>query len=987
MKPCVERAVQEESLPLSAAQRRLWALDQLGPKGLAYHISVVIRLTGQLCLVALTQSLDEIVRRHEVLRSTFAMIDGQPFQIIAPVMTLPLCLVDLQELSVAEQTAQVQHWFTQEAQRPFDLARGPLARAVLLRLNNTEHLLLVTAHKIVSDDHLSGIVARELAVIYPALATGKPSPLAELPIQYSDVSAQQREWLQGEEAAAQRSYWEKQLGDAPAALELATDWPRPPLQTFRGAQASRLLPGTLTAALATLSQQEGATLFEILLASFKALLYRYTGQTDLLIGSPATGCRSPETRELIGPLTNMLVLRTDLSGASKLTFRELLGRVRQTVREAFAHPDVPFELLVEELQPERNLSHSPLFQVMFTLQNTLDELALDMPTPGLDLSLLDIDFRVSEFDLTLKIVNSVQGLETTIKYNTDLFNLATISRLLGHFHTLLESASVNPDQRLSALLLLTASEQQQLVEWANTLFDLPATACTGIHEMFEAQAERTPDSVAIVFDPQAGHYRDQHVTYRELNCRANQLARHLQLLGVEPDTLVGLYMERSPEMIEGILASLKAGGAYVPLDPDYPKERLAFMLADTHMSVVLTQAKLSDGLAGCESAIVRVDALEALTQESTENLPPVALADNLAYLIYTSGSSGTPKGAMLSHRAICNRMSLEPLIFPSAGEERVLQATLLSFDASVWECFKPLLTGGALILAQPGGHRDSAYLVKLISEQQITLVGFVPSMLQVFLEEPAVGTCSCLKHVFCGGEALTSELVGRFLARLDAELYNLYGPTEACIDTTFWNCRHGNYQQSVPIGRPLPNTQVWVLDQHLNPVPIGMPGELHIGGDCLARGYLNRPDLSADKFIPNPLASLYPSPQTGREPGKGTRLYKTGDHVRYLPDGTIEFLGRMDRQAKIRGFRLELGEIEAALRQHPSIKEAIVLVQEQREEHMQHRQQAQTLATLENMDISALTRQILSHDPGNVERLLTEIEKLQDEQVEVTLDR
>jgi amino acid adenylation domain-containing protein len=892
--------------PLSFAQQRLWFLDQLQPGNPAYSISFAVHLKGLLHVALLEQSLNEIVRRHEVLRTTFSTAEGQPVQVIAPSLILPLPVVDCQKLPEFKREAEVRRLATQEAQQPFDLTQGPLLRAKLLRLGQQEHLLILTMHHIISDEWSVEVLVQEMAALYKALLTGSHSPLPELPIQYTDFAYWQRQWLQGEVLETQLNYWKQQLDGAPAVLQLPTDRPRPAVQTYRGAKQSIKLPKSLSEALKELSRQEDVTLFMLLLAAFQTFLYRYTGQDDILVGSPIANRNRDELKGLIGFFVNTLVLRTNLEG--NLSFQELLGRVRSITVGAYAHQDLPFEQLVEARQPERDVSYTPLFQVMFALQNApqLEEI------PGLALSLLKVESLTAQFDLSLSMENTEQGLMASFEYNTDLFDAITITRMLGHFQNLLEGIVANPQARLSDLPLLTEAERQQLLgEWNDTQADYPQDLC--IHQLFEAQVEQTPDAVAVVFE-------EQQLTYRELNNRANQLAHHLQQLGVKAEVLVGMCVERSLKMVVGLLGVLKAGGAYVPLDPAYPQDRLAFMLEDAQVPVLLTQERLVPALPQHKAQIVCLDTYwQALTNQRQDNPVSGTTPETLAYVIYTSGSTGTPKGVMNTHLGLSNRLLWMQDAYRLTATDCVLQKTPFSFDVSVWEFFWPLMTGTRLVLAKPSGHLDSPYLLHLILQEQITTLHFVPSMLQMFLEEPGLARCNVIKRVICSGEALPVDLQARFFDRLNSDLHNLYGPTEAAIDVTAWTCQRGSHQRTVPIGRPIANTQIYLLDHNLQPVPIGVPGELHIGGVGLARGYLNRPNLTDEKFISNLFSN---------EPG--ARLYKTGDLACYKPDGSIEFLGRIDHQVKLRGFRIELGEIEAVLVQHPALREIVVLVREDR---------------------------------------------------------
>ena len=894
----------DENLPQSFAQQRMWFIEQLDSDSPAYNLPRTYRFKGQLNVAALEQSLGEIVRRHEALRTTFAVVDEQPLQIIAPHLNLTLPVLDLRNLPETERENEATRLAQEDAQRPFDLTRGPLLRVKLLQLNEEEHLFLLNLHHIVFDGWSRGVFMRELKALYEAFSTGNTLLLPELPIQYADFAHWQRQWLRGEVLETQLDYWKQQLAGAPSLLELPSDRPRPPIQTFRGSTEHFQLNPQLTQKLLSVSQQSGATLFMTLLTAFATLLYRYSGQEDVVIGSPIAHRNRSETESVIGLFLNTLALRTNCKGNP--TFQEMLNRVQQVAMDAYAHQDVPFEQLIEALQPERSLSHSLVFQVMFVLQNALTG---QLEIPGLTITSLEHETSTSMFDLTLSMEETEQGLKGCLNYNTDLFDAATITRMVGHFQVLLEGIVANPQQRVAELPLLTANEQHQLlVEWNDTKVEYPSNTC--IHKLFEAQVERTPDAVAVVFE-------GQQLTYQQLNTKANQLAHHLQVLGVGPEILVGICMERSLEMIVGLLGILKAGGAYVPIDPAYPPERLTFMLEDASVPVLLTQQSLVETLPEHRAFTLCLDTgWDAIAQENSHNPTSNVTSDNLAYMIYTSGSTGRPKGVMVAHEAICNQILCRQTTFHLNETDRVLQTIPISFDPSVWQIFGPLVAGAPLIVAPPGAHQDSAYLVRLTAEHQITILDFVPSMLKVFLEEPELETCKNLRHVFCGGEPLPVEVCDRFKARLWATLSNQYGPTEACIDSTFAICTNQSYQKTVPIGRPMANKQVYVLDSRLQPVPIGVPGELYIGGG-LARGYLNRPELTTEKFITNPFSNA-----------QETRLYKTGDLVRYLPDGNLEFLGRIDHQVKIRGFRIELGEIESVLSQHPVVDQTTVIPRE-----------------------------------------------------------
>jgi amino acid adenylation domain-containing protein len=901
--PAPLRADRTKPIPLSFAQERLWFLEQFAPGSSVYHIPAAVRLEGRLDTSALELALRALAQRHESLRTSFrAATGGEPAQVVAEQPDFQLLRTDLRAWPASDREPEARRLAGDETQRPFDLARGPLWRALLLRLGDEEHVLLLTMHHIISDGWSMGVLVRELAALYASCAAGAPAPLPELPMQYADYAVWQREFLRGAELERQLAYWRKQLAGAPPVLDLPTDRPRPPAQSFRGRTQTFALSHELSAALQALSRREGVTLFMTLLAAFQTLLARYSGQEDLVVGTPIAGRQRLETEGLIGLFVNTLVLRARLSGAQ--SFRALLQQVREVTLGAYAHQDVPFERLVEELQPERQLNRAPLFQVLFVLQNMP---APSLELPGLRLSATPADGATAKFDLTLAMQEMGGRLVGALNYATDLFDDATAARLGTHFENLLRAVVAAPDQTLAALPLLAAGERQQLLgEWNDTRRDYALDGC--VHELFEAQAARTPDADALV-------YEDERLTYAELDARANQLAHHLMSLGVGPEARVGVLLERSPEMVVALLGVLKAGGAYVPLDPEYPRERLVYMAEDAGLAVLLTQARLATELPPGATQVVCLDLEWAAIATQPTQAPGVSVsADNLAYVIYTSGSTGRPKGAMLQHRGVCNRLLWMQDEYHLTAADRVLQKTPFSFDVSVWEFFWPLMTGAQLVLARPGGHQDAAYLVALIVERGITVLHFVPSMLQVFLLAERVESCRSLRLVVCSGEALPFELQERFFARLAAELHNLYGPTEASVDVSYWACRRADGATSVPIGRPIANTQLYILDKRLQPVPLGVAGELYIGGVSLARGYLNRSDLTAERFIPDPFSGV-----------PGARLYRTGDLTRYRPDASIEYLGRLDHQVKVRGFRIELGEVEAALVEHAGVRAAIVL--------------------------------------------------------------
>jgi natural product biosynthesis luciferase-like monooxygenase protein/amino acid adenylation domain-containing protein/FkbM family methyltransferase len=901
-------------IPASFAQQRLWFLDCLEQGSPLYNVPIAMRLEGRLDADALARCFNEIISRHETLRTTLSEQDGELVQVIVPALTLELPVIDLQHLGADARERQARELAIEEARRGFDLQAGPLLRVSLLRLGEQEHVLLATMHHIISDAWSMGVLVREVATLYEAFTGGLPSPLTELPIQYADYAIWQREWLQGEVLETHLDYWRRQLAGALPVLELPTDRPRPAVRSFRGARLPVSFSDELSGELRRLSGREGATLFMTLLAAWQALLSRYSGAQDISVGTPVAGRTQEETKNLIGFFVNTLVMRTLLDGNP--TFRELLARVRRSALGAFDHQEVPFEKLVETLQPARSLSHAPLFQVMFSLNNVPRG---EFQLRGLKWEQLEAGSGTAKFDLTLSLEEQGERITGALEYDTDLFDDATAAQISKHFNRLLQAVVANPETRLAELPLLSEDEERRMLrDWNETARPYPLSK--QLHELFEEQVARTPDAVAVVSD-------DGQLSYAELNAKADELARFLRARGVASGACVGMCLERSLEMVWGMLGVLKAGGAYVPLDPEYPRERLRFMWRDAGASVLLTQQKLlADNWWPQEAAVVCLDAAEeALAQSSAMNTPDsgqVATGGSsagLAYIIYTSGSTGRPKGVMVSHRAICNHLLWRQERYPLNADDSFLHKASFSFDISVWELFAPLVAGARLVLAAPGGQQDSVYLVRTISAQGITFVHFGPSMLDVIVREPEFENCHSLRHVFCGGETMTADLQERFFARSAASLHHQYGPTETTVDVAIYDCERETKLPAVPIGRPIANTQVYLLDTQLKPVPVGVAGELYVGGEGLARGYLGDAGLTAERFVPHPFSDA-----------GGARLYRTGDVGRYLPGGDILFIGRADQQIKLRGFRIEPAEIEAALRQHQYVAEATLVAREDR---------------------------------------------------------
>jgi len=892
-------------VPLSFAQQRLWVLDQFELGRPSYNITAAVRLKGSLDVYIMERSLQEIVRRHETLRTAFIRVEGEPLQVVQDDVNLPLPLVDLRGVAKEKREAQAQEVAKKEARYLFDLSKAPLLRVTLLQLKEAEYMLIIIMHHIISDGWSMGVFTREMATLYEAFSAGKPSPLPELPIQYVDFSVWQREWLQGDVLEAQTRYWKQQMGGELTALTLPTDHPRPAVWTYQGAFESVMLPKKLTTDLKTLSNQAGCTLFMTLLAAFKVLLHRYTRQNDIIVGSPIANRTRPEIEGLIGFFVNTLALRSDLSGNP--SFREVLRRVKKVALEAYAHQDLPFEKLVMELQPERNLNHTPLFQVMFALQeNPTSELG----SSEILISPVDIHNDTAKFDLLLEMVQVDGRLKASMEYSTDLFAAATITRMLQQFQTLLQGMAADPDRRISDMPLLTKAERRQMVvTWNDTRTVYPSDRC--VHQLFEAQAEQTPHAIAVTC---AG----EEVDYQTLNGRANQLAHYLRALGVGPDVLVGICLERSIEMIVGILSILKAGGAYVPLDPSYPSERLDFMVNDTQAPVLLTQKGLLRKPLDPKAKKIYLDAdWEAIAQQSEISPVNQTTADNLAYVMYTSGSTGMPKGIGIPHRAI-NRLVNNTNYIQLGPADIIAQASNSAFDAATFEIWGALLHGAKLVIISRDVILSPQQFAAQLRAQSISTL-FLTTALFNQLASDVPSAFQSVQHLLFGGQLVDPKWVRQVLYGDSSDrLLHVYGPTESTTFASWYLVKDVPPDaMTVPIGVPLSNTQFYVLDSNLQPSPIGVPGELYIGGDGLARGYLNHPELTARTFVPNPFSDR-----------AGARMYKTGDLVRYLPNGNLEFIGRYDFQVKIRGFRVELGEIEVLLSQHPGVREVVVVARE-----------------------------------------------------------
>lgn len=909
--PIQKAATGRKRIPLSFAQQRMWLLAQLGSMNPQYNIEFVFHIEGVLNRIALERAMTALIARHEILRTCFPLYDDHPQQVIMPInnsTNLPFTLYDLCTLDENKQREEMRRLIRTEAKHTFNLARGPLMRVHLLQIGPEKHVLVLLIHHIIFDGWSEVHLFNELANLYTAFTLHQPPSLPPLSIQYADYACWQRDWMQGEVLNAELAYWKKQLDGASPFLALPTDRPRSSIQTFNGDTHSLLLSSTLTHQIKTLSQQQGATLFMILLAAFQLLLSRYSGQEDLSVGIPIANRSRSETEDLIGCFINTMVIRTSLSGSP--SFLTLLARVRETALEAYMHQDIPFEYLVENLHIERHLSHHPLFQVMFSLQNIPDA-TLDLT--GLVIQRQPLEDTTAKFDLTLAMHEGAEGISGIFEYNTDLFDKRTIERIAKYFETLLASIVTDPKQRISALPLLARQEQQIILEeWNVTRQSLPEVRT--VHNLFEMQVERTPDAIAIV------HEKVQ-LTYQELNRQANQLAHYLIHLGVGIETTVGVYLGRSADLIVALLGILKAGGAYVPIDPSYPLERVRYMLHDAGINILITCTSFQTTVTEELSTVVCLDSgWDTLHTESQENPGRYIHPENLCYVIYTSGSTGIPRGVSIQHLGVTNLIAWHQRAYNLTSSVRATQVAGLAFDATVWEIWPYLTVGASVHLPSQATHSSPEQLVEWIKASMCTH-SFLPTPLAQFILTEHWLDGAALRYLLTGGDKL-HQSASQFRT---FAFINHYGPTENTVVTTSTAVDLSESANGdPPIGRPIMNTQVYILDPCLTPVPPGVVGELHIGGLGLARGYLGLPGLTAERFIPNPF-----------DPEGGTRLYKTGDLARYLSDGAIEFLGRMDRQVKIRGFRIELGEIEATISRHEHVQQATVVLHETSSGEMQ----------------------------------------------------
>ncbi|MBW4592861.1 MAG: amino acid adenylation domain-containing protein [Brasilonema angustatum HA4187-MV1] len=920
-RPTIERIPHEGLLSVSFAQERVYFIQQLAPENSAYQFQATMRFQGRLDVTVLQQSLDEIVQRHEIFRTTYPAINGKLFQVINPHQPISFTVIDLQSFPEAEREAEIQKLVETEVQQPFDMNQLPLVRWVLLKLSDQEHLLIHIEHHMAHDGWSFNVFLGELVELYQAFSLDHPSPLPEPLLQFADFAHWQREWVKSQEAEAQLTYWQQKLSGSSPLLELPLDRPRPTEQTYQGDQIRMELPIDLCESLRVLSRREGVTLFMTMLATFLVMLHRYTGQDDISVGTAVANRRMHEIEKLIGMIVNNLVLRTDLSGDP--TFRELLGRVRQVTMEAYANEDLPFDKVVEVLKPIRNLSHNPLFQVMFSFH---DSPMPDLSLPGLDISLHEpISNKSAKFDLDFLVIPRLEqrvqngsktrakGITLVLEYNSDLFDAATIQQMAEQYQKLLLEIIANPEQHIGKLPLLSQYQQKLLLEWNKTYREYTQTEC--IHKLIESQVELTPNAIAIEQD-------GQQLTYRELSDRTNQLAHYLQSLAVKPETLVGICVDRSLDMIVGLLGILKAGGAYVPLDPAYPQERLADILEDTQLGILLTQERFRSQLPDYTGKTICLDTdWSVIAQHNTANPISEVQLHNLAYIIYTSGSTGKPKGVMVEHRSLINFVITAIHEYRIHAADHILQFASICFDTSIEEIFPCLCVGATLVLRTEQMLHSSDEFWRCCQQWQLTVLDLPTAywhQLVAELNPQDSRIPEGLRTVIIGGEEVQLEKVKHWYSSVahfphPPQLFNSYGPTEATVVTTLHHL-NSLTATDVSIGQPISNAQVYILDQYLQSVPIGVPGELHISGAGLARGYWQRPELTAEKFIQNPIAYA-----------TCDRLYKTGDLARFRADGTLEYLGRVDDQVKIRGFRIELGEIETVLRQHPQVHQAVVI--------------------------------------------------------------
>ncbi|MGD9488077.1 MAG: amino acid adenylation domain-containing protein [Calditrichaceae bacterium] len=900
------RQSKDKSVPVSFAQQRLWFLDQLEPGNSLYSIPAAVKIRGNFNKEAFKNSINTIIKRHSVLRTVFSQNDGSPSQIIAGKLKIDLPEIDLSGIDKKEIHSRVNEVILSETEKPFDLQTGPLIRALLLKLSVDETIVILTVHHIVSDGWSMGVIISEIKALYPAYCLNKPVSLPELPVQYADYAVWQRKWFRGKVLEQQITYWKNQLKDVPPLIELPTDRPRPASRTYRGDHIIFNIEMEKVQKLEDFCLKQDVTMFMTLISVFQALLHRYSGQSDICVGSPIANRNRAEVAGLIGFFVNTLVMRGDLS--ENPAFTSFLERMKHTILNAYANQDLPFEMLVEAVNPNRALNHSPLFQVMFVYNNTPENA---VTLPGLEVSLIDIESRTSKFDIIMNLTETENILQGKLEYNTDIFNRDTMERFIEHFKVLIDGILINPLSKISDLPMLTGEEFRYLT----TVLSKPEAWYDSekfVHELFEAQAEKSPQAIALIAD-------QNQLSYEELNTRANCLARYLIRKGVLPGTFVGVSVNRTPDLIIGILGILKAGGTYLPLDPGYPKERIRFMLEDSSAKFVLTQERIAKTFPTSQCELICLDSRwPDISKENSRN-PEINLTKDLpAYIIYTSGSTGTPKGVLISHQAIANHCCDMKDYYKITPEDHILQFASFNFDASV-EQILPTLTGGARLVLRDDEIWPTIEFHNKIRQFDLSVINLPTAYWQQlaldWASHPEWLSKNRLRLVIIGGDRMSSDTLELWQKTplSGVRLLNAYGPTETTITASAYDIPQTFKGTNIPIGRPRANREFYILDNQLRPLPVGIPGELHIGGNALAIGYLNQPELTAEKFINNPF---------GKE--SGILLYKTGDLARYLPDGNIEFLGRADNQVKIRAFRIELGEIEAALNQCGGISRSIV---------------------------------------------------------------
>lgn len=907
--PKLQRNDGINDFPLSFVQQRLWFLSQFEKEAATYNGALAIRLKGELNIPVLQKSLDFFIDRHEVLRTVYTVINDQPVQRILPSVKVPLSIEDLTHYEHAEQEEMVRSITVEEEKKYIDMENGPLVRFKLLKLTDSEFVFIFALHHILYDGWSVGIFRKELTEIYNSFLEGKMPDLLELKIQYADFALWQRKKLEGDLFNKQMNYWKKKLGGCVSLLELPAPRPRPRIHTHRGDLIEYSINSVLSESLKELSSINGCTLFMTLLAAFKVLLFRYSNQEDIIIGTPIANRNHSDLENIFGCFVNKLAIRTIVNGNPKFT--ELMEKVKTSTLEAYDNQDLPFEKIVDELNVTPDISHTPIYQVNFYLDK---EEKYNKPLTNLLQEDLNIEANSAKFDLFVLITDTAEGLKIKFNYYSDLFNRSDMEQMVTHYVKILEEVAKNPQQSIENIPLLSEEENKKILyDWNRTYKEYPENKT--ILDFFCQQAARTPNATALVF-------KDKKMTYRELDDKSGSLANYLKSLGIGAGSLVGVLFERSFEMVISLYAIMKAGGAYVPLDPSLPSERLKFMLEDAKLSAILTLEKLAVKVPETTTNIISLDAKEKSWNTYSHEICISKISpEDPCYVIFTSGSTGKPKGVVNLHKGLYNRLFWMQEAFKLTNNDVVLQKTPYTFDVSVWEFFWPLMTGASLVIAKPEGHKDSQYLADLIQKHKITTLHFVPSMLGIFLEEPNAIRCKSIQRVICSGEALSKALQDKFFEKLNARLFNLYGPTEASIDVTWFECHRNSDLLTVPIGKPISNIQMYILDRHLQPVPVGVHGELHIAGIGLAKGYLNRDDLTNEKFIKNPFTN-----------DTAARMYKTGDVAYYNCDGTIEYAGRIDFQVKVRGLRIELGEIEAVLNSHPSVNQSVVTVYSECEE-------------------------------------------------------